>query len=556
MRRLSRASRRGIGLFLTAFLLTALVNYLTPWLIPVRYSSSCLYSLIVLAWLLAVRRRVLHPKARRYYTLGALLFLALFGIRSVRYALPPQRLALSGLCWYAYYLPFTAIPLCSFSAALFAGQEENAPAPGWLKWLWLAWGCRSALVLTNDITGLMFRIEGVGGQGFRYAYGPLYYAAALWTALLLLAGFAALIRRCRLSRCRALWYIPALAAAPGTLLLFWYYWNGGSSPQLFGHNLYNFQEAYALLLLPVWESCIQIGLIPSNTDYEKIFALSPLNALIADDGGRVLYRGEGAMEPTPQRLAAALETPQALDGDHILRGYPIRGGGAYWIEDISAVNAANREIAAAIEYLEDERALLWEESRIQAERAAYETQNRLYDSIAPLVRPQLAAAERLLADGGADEAAFRDRLTLSMALCVYAKRRVNLALLAARGEALDLGELELAIHETLEYLRPRGVVCGLERIGPSREVPAGRLLLLYDFFAAVVEAALPDLSALFVVLRTSGPLGLDLSVGTPSAPLAGHWLYKRRESLGAAVSYWEEDGVAQARLRFGEEGAG
>lgn len=553
MNTISRTSRRRIGLFLAAFILTALVNYLTPWLIPLRQSSAVLYSLILLAWLITAKRRILSPGMRRCYMLGALLCILLFVIRAVRYNLTLQSPALSRSCWYAYYLPCTAIPLCFFSAALFAGREENAAAPRRLTWMWLAWCGLSVLILLNDLHGMMFRIVSFSNRDFRYEYGPLYYAAALWTAFYFLTGFVILIRRCRLSRCRALWYIPVLAAVPGTALLLWYYWNGGTSPQLFGHNLYNFQEVYALLFILVMESCIQIGLILSNTDYEKIFSLSPLNALIADDSGRVRHRAVNAEIPTHAQRAAARKAPLALDDDRILHSHPIRGGAVYWIEDVTAVNAANRRIADAIEYLKDEQALLGEESRIKAERTAYETQNRLYDSISPLIRPQLAAAERLLANEDIDEAAFRDRLTLSMVLCVYAKRRVNLALLTAREQRLSVEELELSILETLEYLRLRDVTCGLNRIGPARDLAAAELLLLYDFFAAVVDAALPTLSSLFVLLRTDTPISLDLSMGTPAALPPEYWRLMQRESLGAVYTRSAEDCTAQARLRFGRE---
>lgn len=549
---ISCASRRRIALFFLALALTETVNYLsnTP-LFPVENLTNILYPMILLAWLITVKHRLLQPQVRRYYILGALLLIATFIARYLRYNITPSHSAFYRWLWYIYYLPFTAVPLCSFSAAFFSGREETAAAPRWLDGLWLACGCLTVLILTNDLHGLMFRLSAPGSAD--YTYGPVYYAVVVWIAAVTLTGFGILMHRCRLSQCRALWYIPVLAAVPGVALLAWYYANGGSSPRLLGYNLYNVQEAYMLLFLFVWESCVQIGLILSNTDYEMIFALSPLNALITDGKGKLRLAAAGMASPSPEMLSAALDAPQKLDGDHILKSHLIRGGAAYWVEDISAVNRANRAIEDAIEYLEDEQIQLAEEASIKTERQTYETQNRIYDSIAPLVQPQLARAQRLLTGEIADEAEFRRRLTESLVLCVYAKRRVNLALLASGEAALSTLELELSIRETMEYLDLSGVACSLERIGREAALPSDELLLAYDFFAALLEAALPDLSAIFAVLQTEPCLALKVGLAAPTALPAREWRGGQLAALGADVSYTEEDGLSFARLSFGEE---
>ena len=239
---ISCASRRRIALFFLALALTETVNYLsnTP-LFPVENLTNILYPMILLAWLITVKHRLLQPQVRRYYILGALLLIATFIARYLRYNITPSYSAFYRWLWYIYYLPFTAVPLCSFSAAFFSGREETAAAPRWLDGLWLACGCLTVLILTNDLHGLMFRLSAPGSAD--YTYGPVYYAVVVWIAAVTLTGFGILMHRCRLSQCRALWYIPVLAAVPGVALLAWYYANGGSSPRLFGYNLYNVQEA-------------------------------------------------------------------------------------------------------------------------------------------------------------------------------------------------------------------------------------------------------------------------------------------------------------------------
>ena len=46
------------------------------------------------------------------------------------------------------------------------------------------------------------------------------------------------------------------------------------------------------LTVGVWESCIQTGLLPSNTKYEGFFDASQLGAQIVDENGAVYYNSK------------------------------------------------------------------------------------------------------------------------------------------------------------------------------------------------------------------------------------------------------------------------
>lgn len=333
MPHISRSSRRYLSLLFVAILAAALLHYFY-FLTRMRNLAASLYLLILLVWLVSAGRRLLLPRIRRFYMLGAALLILLFLLRMIHYQTGLS--ALNRYCWYAYYLSFSALPLCFLSSAYLIGREENSRFPFWLTGAWIGWGCLSLLALTNDLHGLLFEIEGLSAGAYQYSYRPLYFCVVAWIAVGMLTGFALLLHRCRVRQCRALWYVPVLAAVPGVALLAWFYLNGGSSPSLFGHSLYNVQEAYMILFLFVWESCIQIGLVPSNTDYETIFALLPLDAFITGEAGQVLLRSADAVIPPAELLDAVRLTPQELDADHILYSHPIRGGAVYWSKDIGA----------------------------------------------------------------------------------------------------------------------------------------------------------------------------------------------------------------------------
>ena len=543
---ISRTSRRNIALFSCALLAVALTNWLLREFFDVLVFSCC-YLLLLSAWSLTAWRRILQKRVRRYFVAGALLLALLFVLRELRWHTPPGYETLDRCLWYAFYLPLTAVPLCSFSAALYVGKEDDAPVPLWLHGIFTVWTACMLLILLNDFHGLMFGFAPRAGD---HLYGPLYAFTFLWMIAFTLASIVILLRKCRISQCRTLWFVPLLAAAAPFALLLWYLALGGNSPVLFGQKLFHFQEAYALLFVLLWESCIQIGLIPTNSDYAEIFAKSPLGAFITDRSGALLERSEGAEIPPRETLSKLHGRPLALGGDQLLESRPIRYGRVWWTTDVSAIHAANREMSKAIEYLEGEQSLLEEEYRIRAERAEYEAKNRIYDRLAPVTQPFTARIHALLSEEtGADD--LRTRLAMVQLLGVYVKRRVNLALLAEGRETLPLRELELSLKEFARYFTLRGVPAQVTAETPESEVPVRHLTLMLDCFEAAAEAALPSLSAALVVLRADA---MSITLGTPASPLDPAWRAQQLASAGAVLSGQSDEGSVYVRLRFMKDG--
>ena len=115
-----------------------------------------------------------------------------------------------------------------------------------------------------------------------------------------------------------------------------------SAPEFRGVKLYQIHEVVAVLAILIWESCIQIGLIPSNTDYEGLFQLADLDAVILDNAGNAVYRSE--REPAE----AGLQTKEKL-----LHSAPVRGGEIRYMEDVTEIRRMNREIAETTEFLKE-----------------------------------------------------------------------------------------------------------------------------------------------------------------------------------------------------------
>ena len=551
----SKRTRRHILGFAAAILFAAVSNILTPEIIPLSQTATLMYCAVLTAWILTVQKRVIQWHIRRYLIAAAGACALLFILRACRWDFFEWSDDISRYLWYAYYIPYCISPLCILCTAKCVGKRWRDDPLRRVKWLWAV--CEALMLgfLTNDLHGAAFRITYDWNGGYTYAHGWLYYAMVVWTVLLLIWAYGALMHRCVVLGCRNRWYVPAGWAAAVIVLIGIFLMKGGS-PRLYGLNLYNFQEVWTALIVGTAECFIQIGLIPSNNDYEEIFQKSHWDMALADRDGNIVYHSADAFVPERAQTVAALRESVAIDDGHILHAREIPGGISTWLVDRTRVNETNEQLAEAVEYLEEENDLLAEENRVCAERAAYETQNRLYDGVIPIVQPQLSEAERLLREDTEDDAAYRANMLRAMVLCDYAKRRINLSLIAHEKLVLSSDELVLAIRETLEYLSAGEIETAVECRGGA-PFPTEQLMMTYDFFETVLEAALPALGALFVHIETRGALQLKCVMETPSALPPEDWLARQRQKLGAELELCREDeSSAFARLSFGKEAAG
>jgi len=279
-----------------------------------------------------------------------------------------------------------------------------------------------------------------------------------------------------------------------------------------------FQEVFCFMVIAFWESCIQIGLVPCNSDYETIFDLSSIRAEIADEEHRPVLRSAKPLNLTKEQMILAEKDAVMLDEDHRVQGHPIRGGAVYWVDNISGIRAIHAALRETGERLSEEGTLIRAESRISEQKARAEVENRLYDSMNEQVRPQLVRIGELLSDGNQTEESFKRNLRECMVLCAYIKRRSNLMLIADRSEEISSEELYLSIRESLEYLKLTGVMAIAEQSG-SRMWRAKDLLLAYDFLEEILEEVLWHVNALVVTIRNEECPGLllELNLGGEEA---------------------------------------
>lgn len=182
------------------------------------------------------------------------------------------------LLWYGYYLPMLFIPVLAVLVALSLGRPENYCLPRWTQLLYLPSALLLLLVLTNDVHQLVFSFPTGVLSDAEYDYGIGYYLVLAWIVLCAAAALVLLLVKCRIPRSRYYLWLPvvpfALALAYCAAYIKGIYW-----VWLLAGDL---TVSLCLIITVIFESCIQCGLIQSNTGYDALFAASTVRARITD----------------------------------------------------------------------------------------------------------------------------------------------------------------------------------------------------------------------------------------------------------------------------------
>ena len=443
---------------------------------------------------------------------GATLIVAVLWLflRTVKYRFFNDD-AVTRYLWYLYYVPQILAPLFSLFAALQLGRREGDTFS--LRWylLFLPAICLIGGVLTNDLHQMAFRAApGAATLSADYIHGWVYYLAMAWIVVLLLATGAVIYCKCRVSESRRYAWVPLCVFVGGFALC-----------ALSFANIYTFHkipECCCLTFAAFWESCLQVGLLPTNDHYRYFFSESTVAAQIVDEQGVPIYRAKNAPELTACQLDAAAREAILLNADTRLQSAPVQDGRVYWVEDISKINRIQAQLAEINTRLSEENELIQAENELKRQRAQIEEKNRLMDEMIALVQPQLLQINQLLGEESVQKLDIQ-KLKQICLLGAYVKRRGNLALICDKKAVVRADELTHCLRESLTYLTQYGAVCALHQEG-TVSVCSCHAQSAYDFFEDCLEAALPSLSALMVRVecgrRFSIRLMMEDAAGLPN----------------------------------------
>lgn len=466
-------------------------------IVPGGIARSLIYIALYIGWGISVSKRIIQVQVRHYLIAVSGLMVFWFVIRSMRYYFITD-IGIARQLWYLYYLPMLFIPLFSLFVAISLGKPENARlSKTALLLLSIPTVLCLLLVLTNDLHQLVFSFpEGEVWTDINNGYTFGYYIVLGWEILCVLAAFVIMIIKCRLSYRKK--YLPFLLLACSIVYAFIYV-SGVEWMQLIGGDI---AAAQCLMFTGILESCIQCGLIQTNTGYEELFMVSRLGAQITDQGNTVCLASSNARELTGEQRMSAKTHPVLADKTTLIKSKPIRFGHVLWQEDVS-------EFTEAIEQIEENCRDLSERNRIRRKNLetkkkilSLQEKNRAADVLNRETTGQISMIEHLLTQYDTEnDAQKREKLLAGAAvLGAYIKRYGNLLLVSHREETADICDLSRCFEDSFVNLELLDVkyLCTL----PADVILATKdMLRIYHTFETILEDCLFDLHSVWVNAR-------------------------------------------------------
>ena len=334
-------------------------------------SVNIIMMLVCIVWFNTIRYRIIIPELRRLLSAMSVMLTLLFIITIGRYTIFKELPLISRYLNYLYQIPVLSCTMLSFYSALCIGKAEPLTVIHKHKWMALLCIMLVTGYLTNDLHRMAYRtILPSGGLSGHFVVCFLSWA---YQAVTIGVSFIMILRCSRISKIRKYAWLPVFFLITGLFMLI--------LTTAYGHitigrlNI-NFQPVFAYMIIGFWESCIIIGLVPSNSRYLLLIDHLPINMQITDRQGNVRF---DSAKPgiTDEQRQDAISGSVMLDGYRVLRSRIIPGGYAFWTEDRSKIQKLNDDLRKRTDDLRYKNELLSRENRIKEDTARYEVRRTI-----------------------------------------------------------------------------------------------------------------------------------------------------------------------------------
>lgn len=501
---------------------------------------TMLYIGLYMAWGVSVRKRVVQAQVRKCLTAVSVLTVFWFVVRSMKYYFVFDP-GITRYLWYLYYLPMLFIPLLGVYVSVSLGKPEHFQ----LKWsllLFIPTMLCLLLVLTNDFHQLVFTFPtGEVWSDENNGYVPGYYIVIGWEIVCALTAFIMMVIKCRISPRKK--HLPIIILGTSIVYAFIYF-SGVRWMRIIGGDITAVQ---CLMFTAVFESCIQCGLIQTNTGYDTLFEVGTFGAQIVDTENRTHYAAANAPKLSEEAICEAEIGTVRLDKNTLLKSSRINGGHVLWQEDIT-------DIAALLEQLEENRETIAQSNNLERENYntklkinAVREKNRIYDLLQQQTVRQIELINKLLAqyDAESDEDKRRSLLAKIAVVGAYIKRRGNLMFIGEKSETMDISELSLCLDESFANLELMNVKCAID-IPKKGLIFVRDAVRIYDFFETVTEESIENLHFVWLKVRSLADAFIFYLEVVCEKPLSDF------EALAEHCDF--EDGVWRFTLRIGKAG--
>lgn len=496
-------------------------------------------------WGFSLRRRIVQPQVRRYFTVIPALMIFWVAARLIRFSFVEDPWV-SRYLWYLYYLGMQFIPCLAVLVSMSLGKPENFRLSKWTKLLYIPAALFFLLVLTNDFHQLVFVFpEDAAVWANDYRYGALYPFVAGWDICCALTALITMLAKCRIQGSRKVYMLPFAPVILAVVYALLYIFCMPVLKPLAG----DMTVVFCLLFAAAFESCVQCGLIQSNTGYDELFMVSRLGAQITDRGNNLCLASLNARELTKEQRVSTGAGPVLADNSTMIRSKPIGFGHVLWQEDVAELTEAVGQIEENCRELAEHNRIRQENLETRKRILALQEKNRVNDLLHRETAGQIDLIGRMLAqyDTETDDKTRRRLLAGAAVAGVYIKRSGNLLLISERRPETDIRDLSRCFDESFANLELLGVDC-LHTLSSDISLRVKDMLRVYRAFERLVEACLYDLSHVWIHMREGKSgflLNMEFVCGTDLSPYAS-----------IADSFVCEDGAYRFTFRLQKGGEG
>lgn len=443
---------------------------------------------LVIFWGVSIIHRIIRKDLRLYLLIIAIFILFFLVVRMIKYGLTRNDDILNRYLWYSYYVSQCLIPPTLLLASLSIETKDGKPLKKTWFLIFIPAIILLSLIYTNDLHQLAFIFE-YSENDFSYKHGIVFYLAIIWEILITIISIIIMIIKCQVSACRKKIWIPIFTFL-GCVFI---------STICFLVNISSFKipELLCFSCILIIESCIDIGLIPSNINYEKYFYHSMCSAFITDENLQVIYRSKSSLSLDKEQLKAAIISPIMIDKNTKFYGTKIHGGYTFRSEDLSLINEINNGLQEAKQQTKEENDIIEAENEMKKQSAKIDEQKKLYAKVETYTKDEINKLNNLLLLKTINEEDFINKMRFACVLAAYIKRRSNLILLSKKDQLMDVDELALSINESISYLSLTNIECFLD-FNLKGKINSDILGTIYDFFEMCVVID-PYLQASFLV---------------------------------------------------------
>lgn len=443
---------------------------------------------LVIFWGVSIIHRIIRKDLRLYLLIIAIFILFFLVVRMIKYGLTRNDDILNRYLWYSYYVSQCLIPPTLLLASLSIETKDGKPLKKTWFLIFIPAIILLSLIYTNDLHQLAFIFE-YSENGFSYKHGIVFYLAIIWEILITIISIIIMIIKCQVSACRKKIWIPIFTFL-GCVFI---------STICFLVNISSFKipELLCFSCILIIESCINIGLIPSNINYEKYFYHSMCSAFITDENLQVIYRSKSSLSLDKEQLKAAIISPIMVNKNTRFYGTKIHGGYTFRSEDLSLINEINIGLQEAKQQIKEENDIIEAENEMKKQSAKIDEQKKLYAKVETYTKDEINKLNNLLLLKTINEEDFINKMRFACVLAAYIKRRSNLILLSKKDKLMDVDELALSINESISYLSLTNIECFLD-FNLKGKINSDILGIIYDFFEMCVVID-PYLQASFLV---------------------------------------------------------